>query len=153
MLNKKIKFGDIFEIATPKGKAYLHYISKDKTLGDLIRVLPGLYKKQPDNLTELVTSQERYMIFFPLAAAYKKNIVKIIGYYSADAFEKPKFMRSDHYIRGEFLGWHIVNTETWQRQLVKQLNKEQTKMSPFEIWNDTLLIEKLNDDWKLEDWI
>jgi|GEM_PF-3874736 len=31
-----IKLGNIFEINTPLGNAYLHYIYKDKSLGDLI---------------------------------------------------------------------------------------------------------------------
>ena len=61
-------------------------------------------------------------------------------------------MRTEHNIRGEFLGWHIVDTETWQRQLVKTLSPEQKKLSPWGIWNDTLLIENLVNDWSLEKW-
>lgn len=139
----KIKVGDVFEINTPKGKAYLHYIYKDKTTGDLIRVLPGLHSDRPANFDTLVGSKERYMVFFPLTAANKQKIVEQIGYYSADNFVKPRFMRTEHVVRGEFLGWHIVDTETWQRQLVKTLTSEQKKLSPWGIWNDTLLIENL----------
>jgi len=50
------------------------------------------------------------------------------------------------------LGWHIIDTETWQRQLVKTLTPEQKQLSPWGIWNDTLLIENLVDDWELEKW-
>ena len=40
----KIKIGDIFEINTPNGKAYLHYIHEDpKIKRQLIRVFQGLY--------------------------------------------------------------------------------------------------------------
>lgn len=148
----RIKLGDIFEINTTKGKAYLHYIYKDKTVGDLIRVLPGLYSDRPDNLLKLAGSKETFMVFFPLSAAYKQKIVEQVGHYPTDSFKKPKHMRIEHIIRGEFLGWHIVDTETWQRQLAKTLTPEQKKLSPWGIWNATLLIENLTNDWTLEKW-
>ncbi|BDA78463.1 hypothetical protein LPTSP3_g13930 [Leptospira kobayashii] len=53
----KIKIGDIFEINTSKGNAYLHYIYQDKSVGDLIRVLPGLYSDRPSNLSLVKTIQ------------------------------------------------------------------------------------------------
>jgi len=71
----RIKVGDIFEIHTPKGKAYLHYIYKDKTTGDLIRVLPGLYSERPASFDKLASSKERYVVIFPLLAASKQKIV------------------------------------------------------------------------------
>lgn len=148
----KTKIGDIFELCTSKGKAYLHYIHKNEITGELLRVLPGLYLERPANFDELAASKERYYISFPLSAAKKQKIVEKVGYYSASCFSKPKYMRTEHYIRGEFLGWYIVNTETWERQLVKILSPEQRKLSPWGIWNDTLLIEKLLIDWKLDDW-
>lgn len=148
----RIKVGDIFEINTPKGRAYLHYIYKDKTTGDLIRVLPGLYSKRPANFDTLAGSKERYVVFFPLSAANKQKIVEQVGYYPADNFGKPKYMRTEHFVRGEFVGWHIIDTETWQRQLVKKLTPEQKQLSPWGIWNDTLLIENLLTDWSLEKW-
>lgn len=148
----RIKVGDIFEINTPKGKAYLHYIYKDKETGDLIRVLTGLYSERPASFDKLAGSKENYMVFFPLSAAAKQKIVEQVGHYPADNFAKPRYMRTEHIVRGEFLGWHIIDTETWERQLIKTLTPEQKKLSPWGIWNDTLLIENLVDDWSLEKW-
>jgi hypothetical protein len=148
----RILVGDIFEINTPKGKAYLHYIHKDSVTGELIRVLKGLYSERPMDLDILAASEERYIISFPLSAAVKQKIVESVGYFAASNFSKPKLMRTEHNIRGEFLGWHLVDTETWQRQLVKKLSKEQKKLSPWGLWNDTLLVEKLVTNWSLEKW-
>jgi hypothetical protein len=92
------------------------------------------------------------MIFFPLSFANKKKIVELVGHYPINEFKKPEFLRTEYYIRGEFLGWHIINTNTWKRQLVKTLTVEQKKLSPWGVWNDTLLIENLVNGWKLEDW-
>jgi hypothetical protein len=148
----KIKLGDIFQINTPKGKAYLHYIYKDKELGDLIRVLPELYSEWPESLEQLARSKEAFMIFFPLSAANRKKIVEQVGYYPADNFGKPEYMRDKHIVRGAFLGWHIIDTKTWKRQLVNDLTSDQKRLSPWGIWNDTLLIERLVSDWSLEKW-
>ena len=148
----KIKVGDIFEINTPKGKAYLHYIHHDRVTGELIRVLNGIYSVRPVNLDQLVASEEQYMVSFPLSAATKKKIVEPVGYFPDSNFSKPKFMRDKHIIRGEFLGWHLVDTETWHRQLVTNLSIEQKKLSPWGSWNDTLLIERIMNDWSLEKW-
>lgn len=149
---KKIRIGDIFEINTPNGKAYLHYIYKDKVTGDLLRILTGLYPERLVNFDELAGSKERYMIFFPLSAANKQKIVVPVGYYPADNFNKPKHMRTEYNVRGEFLGWHIVDTDTWERQLVKNLTSEQKQLSPWGIWNDTLLVENLTNEWSLDKW-
>jgi hypothetical protein len=148
----KIKIGDIFEINTPKSKAYLHYIYKDKAMGDLIRVLPGLYSERPVSFDKLAASKEKFMIFFPLSAANKQKIVERVGYYPSDNFGRPKYMRTEHIVKGDFLGWHIINTDTWERQLVKTLSTEQKQFSPWGIWNDTLLIERLVNGWSLEDY-
>jgi hypothetical protein len=150
---KKIKVGDIFEITTPQGNAYLHYIFKDSEIGELIRILPGLYSERPANLDPLAGAQELCLIFFPLTAAHKKQIVEIVGSYSSEKFDRPKYMRTEHIVYGEFLGWHIIETSTWKRKFVKKLDLAQKQLSPWGIWNDTLLVEKLVNNWTLEKWM
>lgn len=130
----------------------MHYIYKDPVLGELIRVLPGLYSDESVNLNDLAALNERYVVSFPLAAAVRKKIVIQVGFCPSSDFNKPRFMREEHIIKNEFLGWFIVDTDTWKRKLVKSLTSKQKKFSPWGIWNDTLLVENLVDDWKLEEW-
>jgi hypothetical protein len=149
----KIQVGDIFEIETSKGKAYLHYIHKDPKVGrELVRLLPGLYTERPENLELLASSKEQYMLFFPISAAKRKKIVEPVGYFPADNFDKPKYMRDEHNVRGELLGWHIIDTDSWRRELVKELTREQRKLSDWASWNDTLLKKRLVEGWSLENW-
>ncbi|CCB85123.1 putative uncharacterized protein [Parachlamydia acanthamoebae UV-7] len=147
----KIEIGDIFEINTPKGKIYLHYIYKDERIGELIRVLPGVYLEKPD-LLNLAAKKEVYMVFFPLAAAKKRKIVEQVGHFPANDFSKPKYMRSKHIVRGEFLGWHIVDTDTFHMRLVKSLAPEQLQLSPWGVANDAFLVDNVINDWTLEKW-
>lgn len=149
----RIKIGDVFEISTPKGKAYLQYVHKHETIGELIRILDGLYVDGCERLDELVENKELYLIHFPLGIAYKRRIVNKMGNYPLPTnFKLPRKFRDDHIIRGEFICWHIVDYDSWQRESVKELSEEQKKLSPWGTWNDTLLIEKLVDDWTLDEW-
>lgn len=148
----KTKIGDLFEINTPRGKAYLHYFYSDSITGDMIRVLNGLHKERPPDLYKLVADNERYIVSFPIKAAKKEKLIESVGNFPDVTFQKPEVMRTKHIIQGEFLGWHLVDTKTWGRTLVKTLSSEQKKLSPWGIWNASLLIEKLTNDWSLENW-
>jgi hypothetical protein len=149
---KKLIIGDIFEIATSKGNAYLHYAFKDNTLGDLIRVLPGLYQNIPLDLDKLVLGEEDYFLYFPVCLACRRKLVIKVGHNSVKSYSKPKFMRSDEYLNGEFRCWHIINSETWKRESVQILSTEQKKLSAWGHWSFPLLIENLENNWNLENW-
>jgi len=147
-----IEVGDIFEIDTPNGKAYLHFVYQHPTNCELIRVLPGLYMEPPDNIEAIATMQERYLVHFPLKAAHRRKIVNKVGHASPEAYSMPKYMREIHIVREAFLGWLIVDTDTLMRRLVKVLSPEEQQLSSFGIWNDTLLCERLVEGWSLENW-
>jgi hypothetical protein len=148
---KKVQIGNIFEIDTPNGKGYLHYIYNNNVIS-VVRVLQGLHKELLPDLESLASMNERYLILFPVQAAVNKKIIKPVGSYPETSYAIPPFMRNEYNVKGVSLGWHIVNTANWHRQHVENLTAEQLKLSPWESWNDTLLVERLVSDWKLEDW-
>jgi len=148
----RISLGQIFEVETKLGKVYIHYVFKDSELGSLVRVLNGVHPKQPDNLTELVEQEHQFVVFIGLAAGNRQKMIRCVGNHPVGKFDKPSFMRTQHVIRGKLLGWHIVNTDTWQRQLVETLSIEQRRMSPWGVWSIPLLIENLEKGWSLETW-
>lgn len=152
---KKIEIGDLFEIDTPRGKGYFQYAYSDKLNGALIRVLPGLYVDQIQDIMSLVVTKESYFIYFPLKAAYKRGIVKMVGNYELPIDLKlPKQMRSKNVDKnGNLICWFIIDCDTWQRINVQKLTEEQKKLSPWGIWNDTLLIERMVEGWTPEKWI
>lgn len=151
---KKIAVGDVFRIDTPKGKAYFQYVYKDETDVELIRIFPGLFLDEPSNWEEFIKQKEQFLIFFPLAAAYKKKIVLLVENYPIpEGFQKPKYMRTKNVdAQGKFINWHIVDVETLKREQVIELNETQKKLSPWGVWNDTLLVERLTENWTLDKW-
>lgn len=150
-----IKFGDIFEINTKIGFAYFQCVEESiSTESELIRILPGTYLNELDiDFNELIQKQEVYFIQFPLKYAMKKKIVRKIGNYIVPkTVVVPTSCRSKHLVRGEFLGWHIVDRKTLRMQLIKELSEEQLKLSPCGMWNDTLIIERIENGWTLDNW-
>jgi hypothetical protein len=58
---KKIKIGDLFEISTPKGKAYFQYVFELNGIGSLIRIFDGLFDTVPAELYEIVNNEENFL--------------------------------------------------------------------------------------------
>lgn len=148
---KRLKIGDIFQISTKKGAAYFQCVHSDKLEGEIIKVFYKLWNKQVNDIED-VLKEDYFFVGFPLKYAIRQGIVSYMDNVKIDEFEKPKFMRSLHQIGEEKLGWHIVNTKTLKRKFVEELNSEQKKLSPWGIWNDTLLKENLENGWRLVNW-
>jgi hypothetical protein len=147
----KINLGDVFKIKTSEGFGYLHFVFLHKEK-EMVKIFCNS-KINDLNVSEfIVTSQDYFLIFFPVSAAFRKKIITKVGNVNTQNFAMPQYMRSVHTIRGAFLGWHIVDTTTLKLQLVKSLNAEQKKLSSWGTWNDTLLIEQLDIGWNLEMW-
>lgn len=149
--NSKIEIGDVFEIQTKKGFAYIQCRFFHPKWLELVRVLPGLYKKRPEDFAQLVGQPDLYEVFFMLKASYRDGMVKKVAHFDVDGF-KPEYMRNSIIIRNVFYGWNIVNTDNLHRKHVLMLNNEESKLSPFGIWNPALLIQRLEEGWNLENW-
>ncbi|MFC4322018.1 hypothetical protein [Litchfieldia salsa] len=151
----RIKIGDVFQIETSKGLAFFQYVLKHDSMGSLIRILPNLHKdNNTDKINELVEQKELFFIHFPVGAALRRKIVCKVGNFQIpNGLVLPTKFRDKHIVRSEFISWHIVDYETYQIESVKKLTDEQLKLSPMGTWNDTLLIERLEEGWTLDKWI
>ncbi|WP_299097163.1 hypothetical protein [Winogradskyella sp.] len=149
----RTKIGDVFMIKINKGYGCFQLVSSNKFEGELIKVFYKIYDIEPISIEEIV-SNDFYFVGFPLKYALKRNLVTQIGNSSLPKdFILPKYMREKHVIGGNHLGWYIVNRDTLQRTFVEKLKIEQRKLSPHGIINDTYLIERFEEDWRLEEWI
>jgi hypothetical protein len=147
----KLIAGDIYRIKTKLGFAFFQYFETSEEI-EYIRVLATI--SEGGNITqEEIDRKERWTIGFPVKAATRKKIIERIGNFGIpENFTTPKYARTPHNIRGEHLGWHIVDRNTWNLQLKTELDEEDLEISPWGIWNDTLLIERLEGNWSLSDW-
>lgn len=148
------RIGDIVEIETPVGLAYAQYTHKHDVpphMGALIRVLLGLFKERPDGFRELAEKQERFFVFFPLGAACNRRIVTIVANEAIPvACRKFPRLRAAGFVdhSGKVHDWWIFDGEKEER--VGALTAEIARLSPCEVWNDTLLIERIASGWSPE---
>jgi hypothetical protein len=85
-------------------------------------------------------------------AAYKKGIVKKTQYRSSEHISLPRYSRFPNSIRGEFFGWRVHDAEKKLYEHFVDLTDEQLKINPSGVFNDTLLIERLERGFSLEKW-
>ncbi|WP_299313207.1 hypothetical protein [uncultured Aquimarina sp.] len=151
-MTKKIEIGNIFQLDTSKGKAYIQYVYEHESLGEYVKVFYNLYDVEPKDFSRITKEEDFFYINFALRAAMKLNIIKKVGNIAISKdFILPSFFREEHLFKENW--WQIVDTKTWHRESVKTLSEEQKKLSPWGMWNDTLLIENLEKGWRLENWI
>ncbi|MGB3198995.1 MAG: hypothetical protein WBB17_14825 [Saprospiraceae bacterium] len=147
-----MKIGDVFKIKTNIGFGYLQYVETDDLGIDFVRVLEPISTN--GEITQAGVDQtERWNIGFSLKTAARRKIVEMVGNFEIPkSFINSEYARSEHNIRGEFLGWHIVHKSTLKRELKSNLDEKNLKLSPHGIMNDTLIVERLEQNWRLENW-
>jgi hypothetical protein len=145
------KAGDIFEIRTSRGIAYFQFVKKLPLMGSLIRILPGVYDSAPPNWLNLVNRETNFWIFLPVSAAIKRGIVKRIHH-----FEVPDHARQTPVFRsgvvdpqtGKVRIWWLWDGEKEWR--VDTVTEEQRRLPILASWNDTLLVERIEQDGRPE---
>lgn len=150
---KKIKIGDIFEIPTKNGWAYMQYIKAPKNKSEIekVRIFYTVYEKRPKEISDVLSS-DYFFLSFVLGRALRLNIINNVGNYSIpETLEYPRFFRTEHLFKENW--WQIVDSKTSHRKSVEKLSQEQKKLSPWGTWNDTLLKENLENGWTLDKWI
>lgn len=147
---KKARFGDVFEVSTPRGLAYLQYTSKHPRYSDAVRILPGLFKARPtpDELAAL-TTQEGYFTFYLVSLAVRHGLVELVGNYPIPAGLKApsKLLRAGFTTReGKVMAWFLWDG-TRETLLKRELTPEEKRISLAEMWNHELLVHRLAEQW------
>lgn len=150
---KRARFGDVVEVRTPRGLAYVQYTSKHPRYSDTIRVLPGLFEKRPTpNELATLATQEGYFIFYLVSLAVSHGLVEIIGHYPIPAgLDVPsKLLRVGFIARGgKVMTWVLL--EGSKETLIKrELTPEEKRLSRAQMWNHEYLVQRLADQWRPE---
>ena len=156
------KIGDVIEVPTSKGLAYVQYTHEHTTppiWGSLIRVLKGFYKKRPthEELEKIVQQPHRFQTF---CIVYR--VVNIGDWERVENFPVPNFAQKFPIFKNtnalpksdlKEAIWSLWDGEKPWR--VGKLSLEEQKKYPFHvICNDTALVHhietgKNNKGWDL----
>lgn len=145
---KQIQIGDIIEIRTAKGLAYAQYTHQHPQMGGLICVFDKIFENRPNDLFELVNGPLRFSTFIPVRAAVNRGIFKVISRQEIAGHNKPfPLFRNgvpDRKTKKVSVWWLWDGEKSW---IVGELTAAQRKLPLRQIWNDTLLIERIESGW------
>lgn len=160
MARRKAKIGDIAEIKTPSGLAYAQYTHDGRDMGELVRVLPGLYDARPSDFVELAKQRELYFIFYTLNYALRAGQTEIVSNQPVPEWVKPiPLMRHPGGAApdGRTLNWRIVGAmqpltlDFLQRTpVIRELTPDQRKLSIRQLWGHKAMVEELARGWTPE---
>ena len=145
------KIGDILEIATDKGRAYAQYTHENKLMGGLIRVFDAIHDSRQTDIADLVRGTVRFSTFLPVRQVVKQKIFLVVG--NADITPEnqmfplfragavnPKTRKVDQW-------WLWDGEKEWP---IGSLTAEQRRLPIRGCWNDTFLIDRIEEGWTPE---
>ncbi len=157
MVSRILKIGDIAEIKTPRGLAYIQYTHASEHAGELIRVLPGLYTSRPASFFELASQKELYFIFYPLTYALRAKQTEIVSNQPV-----PEWARNEPIMRqpvgtepeGKTSSWKLVPalqplTVEFLREtpVIHELSPEQRKLSILIVRGHASMVKEIARGW------
>lgn len=157
---KKAAIGDIVEINTPAGLAYVQYTHEAGTNGELVRVLPGLYASRPSDFAALARQKELYFVFYIMNYALRAGQAEVVSNQPVPEWAKAHpLMRHaaafDDF--GAVIRWRIVSaaSQLTPQELIRtplhtELTPEQKKLSIREIWPHAAMVRELARGWTPE---
>lgn len=149
---KRARIGDVVEIPTKRGFAYAHYVLRHEQMGALLRVLPGFFRERPIAFTDVVSQSPCFVTFFPIGAAVHRGIFAVVAHAPVSKADQvlPLFKARGHIDRqGRVHDWWIRDGVREER-IGGRLPAKYRSLPEWVIINDTLLIERLEEDWTPE---
>ncbi|MBQ3258166.1 MAG: hypothetical protein IJA67_12265 [Oscillospiraceae bacterium] len=80
-IRKRPKLGDVLYTKVPNGYKIYQWVFKDTRWGNLVFVFSGLYNGVPNNVQEIVSAQEGYLMSMPVGKACRIGFSTIIDNY------------------------------------------------------------------------
>jgi hypothetical protein len=149
----KTKLGDVFEIQTSIGLAYVQYTHDEGSYGELIRVFDEVHSKRPHEFSQMVRGRVRFSTFFPVSAALRQKLVKRVSNeaISAENREFPWFRYGiPHPASRKVEKWFLWRGGD-EYVPIENFTDEHRRLSVLGCWNFAMLVERLQEDWQPQD--
>ncbi len=160
MSSTKPKIGDICEIKTSAGLAYVQYTHDTKILGQLVRVLPGLFSTRPRDFGGLAKQRELYFVFYTLDYVVHDRQAEIVSHQPIPEWAQPYPLMRWAGARdpiGKVFAWKIFSASSLltlenhkRTPLIHDLTPEQLRMSIHQLWPHPVMVKKLARGWTPE---
>lgn len=146
----RARIGQVLEIATERGLAYVQYVSRHGKYGDTIRILPGLFTTRPRDFSRLVHGHA-YFAFYPLRMAVAQNLITPVAIEPIPVgLERPQRLRRRGAIAndGRVETWLVIDGD--REELRSELSLDEKRLPIASIWNHALLVQRIAEEWAPE---
>jgi len=146
MVRKNV-IGMVIELETSRGIAYGICTHENEEYGFLLH-----FYSIGTQLSQIKDVAPQFCCFFPLRAALRRKIVK-----KNDIIEVPSQLKDFPVFRSglpDLITKKVKNWWFWDGEKswrVGEINDRQRKMPFKSIWNDTMVIERLEEGWTARD--
>jgi hypothetical protein len=150
--HRRVVIGDVFEVATEAGLAYLQYTNDDVDMGPLVRVLPGTYANRPDDLLALVAGPTRFFILYHVRAAAGQSLVSWVC--AAEVPNHAQLFPLMTWVKPRFDGtlrWATWDGQRKRTENLEVLTDEERDYPHRSMWNHAVLVEAVASDWSWRD--
>ena len=147
---KRIKEGDILEVPTAKGLAYVQVTHRHPTMGQLVRVLSGFFKSRINDFESLAQQEHEFVTFIPATAIVNRGIFKRVANVPIpiEAQKFPVFRGIGRLPGfGKQVWWLWDGENSWE---VGDLSPEQQKLPVEGVWTDITLIQGIEQGYRPE---
>jgi hypothetical protein len=154
------EIGDICEIRTPAGLAYVQYTHDvGKGAGQLVRVLPGLFAERPKDLSAVAAQKELYFIFYTLNYALRDSETEVVSHRPVPAWARPYplMLWQARDAGGKPVAWKIFEASTpltvenhMRTPVLHELSPEQKKLSIHILRPHPAMVGELARGWTPE---
>ena len=150
----KVRIGDLIEIKTGKGLVYALYTHRHDNppkYGAMLRIFNQVYPSRPTNFDATIKLAVRFSVFFPLQAAVNRGLVEVVA-----TLQVPEELKQFPVFRSGMVNPETKKVDAWwlwdgeKEWRIGRLTQEQRKLSIRGVWNDTILIQRIEEDWRPE---
>jgi len=90
---RRAKLGDVYAFKTDRGYRIIQWVYHIEKLGKHIKVFPGFYDKEPENLTDILQGDCSYIVTFHIPPLVRMGLLEFWGNYSEYILEPfPDYM-------------------------------------------------------------
>lgn len=147
----RVKIGDIIEIETSRGFFYAQYTHKDPVHGALIQVTREPFPDRETCVEKICIADVGIITFFPLSVAIHRKIFRVVANAEVpkNRAQFPVFRIRGHIDKnGKVKQWKLwAGDDSWPQCWLTELTEEQRTLPVRGIWNDTLLVDRLEAGW------
>jgi hypothetical protein len=152
MKGQRAQIGDVFEIATQAGLAYLQYTHRRGAFGVLVRVIEGIFAERPSDIVALVRAPTRFFVFYPVGPALNRGLIARVARaevptHAADfpilrvsGLRDPITKESDWWLWDGVREWHVG-----------RLSEQEREFSVRSIVNHAMLVSMIASGWSPRD--